>query len=104
MKFVKGETIRVSDLRNNHIVPSGMKMYSGQVGQVLEIYDSPDNLNVYYTITVDDGRSVWPETMLIKEEDAENCDFDNILKLIAQCEGNLDAIKRVLWRKKRSNA
>lgn len=99
MKFVKGETVRVADLRNNHIIPSGMKMYSGQIGQIVETYDSPDNINVYYTITVDEGRSVWPESMLTKADSADD-DFDAIFKLIADCEGNLDAIKRVLWKRK----
>lgn len=99
MKFVKGETVRVADLRNNHIIPSGMKMYSGQIGQIVETYDSPDNINVYYTITVDEGRSVWPESMLTKADSADD-DFDAIFKLIADCEGDLDAIKRVLWKRK----
>lgn len=99
MKFVKGETVRVADLRNNHIIPSGMKMYSGQIGRIVETYDSPDNINVYYTITVDEGRSVWPESMLTKADSADD-DFDAIFKLIADCEGNLDAIKRVLWKRK----
>lgn len=102
MKFVKGETIRVADLRNNHIVPSGMKMYSGQIGRIVEVYDSPDNLNVYYTITVDEGRSVWPESMLTKADGADD-DFDAIFKQIAECEGNLDAMKRLLWKRKHCN-
>jgi hypothetical protein len=99
MKFVKGETVRVADLRNNHIIPSGMKMYSGQAGKIVEVFDSPDNLNVYYTITVDDGRSVWPETLLAKATGTDD-DFEEVFKLIAECEGKLDEIKRVLWRKK----
>ena len=102
MKFVKGETVRVADLRNNHIIPSGMKMYSGQAGKIVEVFDSPDNLNVYYTITVDEGRSVWPETMLTKAYGADD-DFDAIFKLIAECEGKLDAIKRLLWKKRYEN-
>ena len=102
MKFVKGETIRVADLRNNHVIPSGMKMYSGQIGQIVDVFDSPDNLNVYYTITVDEGRSVWPETMLAKA-DAADGDFETVFKLIAECEWNLDAIKRVLWKKRYEN-
>jgi hypothetical protein len=104
MKYNKGDVVRVADLRNNHVVPTGMKMYSGQIGKVVEVYDSPDNLNVYYTITVDEGRSVWPETMLVKADEAENDEIENVLKLIAACEGNLDAIKRLLWRKKHYNA
>ena len=99
MKFVKGEAVRVADLRNNHIIPSGMKMFSGQIGKIVEVFDSPDNLNVYYTITVDEGRSVWPETLLTKA-DGQADDFEAVFKLIAECEGNLDAIKRVLWQKK----
>jgi hypothetical protein len=104
MKYNKGDVVRVADLRNNHVVPTGMKMYSGQIGKIVEVYDSPDNLNVYYTITVDEGRSVWPETMLVKADEAENDEIENVLKLIASCEGNLDAIKRLLWRKKHYNA
>ena len=103
MKFVKGETVRVVDLRNDYVIPSGMKMYSGQVAKIVEVFDSPDNLNVYYTLTLDKGQSVWPETMLEKASDDEDEYIETVLKLIAEIDGKLDTIKRQLWRKKHRN-
>ncbi len=105
MLFVKGETVRVADLRNNHSIPSGMKMYSGQTAKITDVFDSADNLNVYYTLTVDNGQSVWCETMLTKADakDEEDEYIETILKLIADIDGKLDAIKRQLWRRKHRN-
>lgn len=104
MRFVRGETVRVVDLRNNHTIPSGMMMYSGQVGKVVDVYDSPDNLNVYYTLTIDKGQSVWCETMLEKADAEDDTEYiETILKLIAEIDGKLDAIKRALWRRKHRN-
>ena len=100
MLFVKGETVRVADLRGNHNLPSGMKMYSGQIAQIVDVFDSPENLNVYYTITIDDGQSVWPETMLKKVDDPDAEYIDQIVMLISEIDTTCGKIKELLWRKK----
>lgn len=100
MQFVRGETVRIADLRNQHNLPSGMKMYSGQLAQIVDVFDSPENLNVYYTISIDDGQSVWPETMLKKVDDPDAEYIDQIVMLVSEIEHTCGKIKELLWIKK----
>lgn len=103
MRFDKGDPIRVKDLRDNHCVPDGMKMFSGQTGQITAVYDSEDNINVYYTISCDDGQGIWSETFLEKADYTDTEYIDTVLNLLRDVETNIETIKRMLWRKKHFN-
>ena len=108
-----GDSVVVNDLRRSDLfVPEDMKAYSGQIARITKIisaqmYSTPNGNETvtYYEIDRDCGRSLWPERYLTpytepKQDDTEY--IETILKLIADIDGKIDAIKRVLWRKKHS--
>ena len=103
MRFEKGDLIIVKDLRDNHSVPDGMKMFSGHTGRVTAVFDSQDTINTYYTITCDDGQGIWSETFLAKAEDNENPYIDTVIGLLRDVETTIETIKRILWQKKHYN-
>lgn len=103
MKFDKGDIVKIKDLRDNHSVPDGMKMFSGQTGKITAVYASEDTLNTYYTLTADNEQGVWSETLLTKSEDEDLEYIDTVIKLLRDVETNVETIKRLLWRKKHLN-
>ena len=103
--FKVGEMVRIKDIRNKPYYPDWMRMMSGQVGHVIAIKlfnrDGEDKM-AYYELTVDNGLGAWTEDVLepVKSEQDEQEWIDTVLKLIAEIEGKLDQLKRMLWRKK----
>ena len=106
MAFKVGEMVRIKDIRNRMEYPDWMRISSGQVGYITKVTrvtrkDSGE-LHAYYELNVDAGLGAWPEDFLepVKSEQDEQEWIDTVLKLIAEIEGKLDQLKRMLWRKK----
>ena len=104
--FRVGEMVRIKDIRNRPDYPDRMRMMSGQVGYVAKVtkvvrLDS-GGLSFFYELNIDNGLGVWPEDFLepVKSEQDDQEWIEMILKLIAEIEGKLDQLKRMLWRKK----
>ena len=100
-----GEMVRIKDIRNRKDLPDSMKMCSGQTGHIIKAVRILVNNNgaMYcYELNVDHGNGVWPEDLLepVKSEQDEQEWIDTVLKLIAEIEGKLDQLKRMLWRRK----
>lgn len=110
MAFKLGETVRIKDIRNRTDYPQFMTMLSGQVGHVITVrsieYMTPkSDRRTYYELDLDKGKGLWPEDFLEpyvtpKSAQDEQEWIEQILKLIAEIEGKLDTLKRLLWRKK----
>lgn len=106
MAYKVGEMVRIKDIRNRPDYPDRMRMLSGQVGHVVKItrvlHMNDGTQSFYYELNVDNGLGVWPEDFLepVKSEQGEQEWIDTVLKLIAEIEGKLDALKRQLWRRK----
>lgn len=102
------DTVIIKDIRNETDCPDSMKAYSGQVAHVVKVFTAQmfsgpngNELQVYYELDIDAGKCLWPERFVIPYVNKANEEYiDQILKLIADIEGKLDAIKRALWRRK----
>jgi hypothetical protein len=109
MAFKTGDMVRIKEIRDRHDYPTQMRLMSGQCGHVMgiikaDIIDSGTAKTVrrYYELDIDAGYGLWPEDFL-EPYAADKTDdewIDTVLKLIAEIEGNLDQLKRQLWRKK----
>ena len=106
MAFKAGDMVRIKDIRNRADYPDLMKMCSGQTAHILNVVrvtrmDSGDR-KFYYELDADHGNGIWPEEFLepVKSEQDEQEWIDTVLKLIAEIESKLDALKRQLWRRK----
>ena len=105
MAFKVGEMVRIKDIRNKPYYPDWMRMLSGQVGHIISIKlltrDSEEK-RLYYELNIDDGLGAWTEDEIepVKSDQDEQEWIDTVLKLIAEIEGKLDQLKRMLWRKK----
>lgn len=112
MAYKQGDAVRIKDIRNNHDYPLQMRLLSGQCGHVMGIIRTEsvvsvpnDSVRRYYELDTDGGCGLWPEDFLepyvtpkAAEDDQEW--IEAILKIIAEIEGKLDQLKRMLWRKK----
>ena len=104
--FKAGDMVRIRDIRNRPDYPERMRMLSGQVGHIMKVtrvtrMDNGEQV-FYYELNVDNGLGVWPADFLepVKTDVDEQEWIDTILKLIAEIESKLDALKRQLWRRK----
>ena len=106
MAFKVGDAVRIRDIRNKPNYPDMMKMYGGQVAHILKVVriTRMDNgeQKFYYELDADHGNGIWPDDFLepIKSDVDEQEWIDTVLKLIAEIESKLDALKRQLWRRK----
>ena len=105
MAFKAGDVVRIKDIRNRADYPDMMRMCSGQRAHILKVvriqlFESGTKL--FYELDADHGNGVWPEDFLepVMPEQEEQEWIDTVLKLIAEIEGKLDALKRQLWRRK----
>lgn len=112
MAYRMYDTVIIKDVRGEIDCPEEMKAYSGQAAHVMKVITAqlfaPPNgneLKVYYELDIDQSKNLWPDKYLkpyADMKDPESEQIDQILRQISQIESILDAIKRVLWRKKRS--
>jgi hypothetical protein len=111
MAYKAGDMVRIKDIRNRPDYPLPMRLLSGQCGHVTGIIKTETVgsgtervTRNYYELDTDTGSGLWPEDFL-EPYDAPKSDDDEwietILKLIAEIEGKLDQLKRMLWRKKK---
>lgn len=111
MAYRMYDTVIIKDIRSDPDCPDEMKSYSGQSAHVMKVitaqmFNPPNGneLKVYYELDIDQSKNLWPDRFLkpLDAKDSESEYIDQILRLIADIDGKLDAIKRVLWRKKHS--
>ena len=106
MAFKAGDVVRIKDIRNRADYPELMKMCSGQTAHILNVTRvtmmNDGSRMFFYELDADHGNGIWPEDFLepIKTEQDEQEWIEAILKIIAEIEGKLDQLKRMLWRKK----
>ena len=112
MAYKQGDAVRIKDIRNNNDYPLQMRLLSGQCGHVMSVIRAESvcsgkdrTTRNYYELDTDACYGLWPEDFLEpyempKSEQAEQEWIDTVLKLIADIEGKLDQLKRMLWRKK----
>ena len=110
MAFKIGDMVRIKDIRSRTDYPQFMTMLSGQTAHVMvvrrvEFVKPKADDRVYYELDIDHGKGLWPEDFLEpyvtpKSAQDEQEWIEMVLKLIAEIEGKLDTLKRLLWRKK----
>lgn len=112
MAFKVGDMVRIKDIRDRHDYPLPMRLLAGKCALVVGIIRTesagpvPDDaVRQYYELDTDTGYGLWPEDFLEpyqppKSDDVDQEWIDTVLKLIAEIEGKLDQLKRMLWRKK----
>ena len=103
--FKAGDMVRIKDILGKTDCPERMRAYSGQTAHVVRIlsymYNGGEDKS-YYELDVDHGNGLWPDYFLepINSDKSDDEWIEQILKLIAEIEGKLDQLKRMLWRKK----
>ena len=108
MAYKMGDAVRIKDIRDRTDYPHFMTMMSGQVGHIVmrqTVRMMGGEERIYYELDTDAGKGLWPEDFLEpyatpKSDKDEQEWIDTVLKLIAEIEGKLDTLKRLLWRKK----
>ena len=110
MAFKVGDMVRIKDIRDRHDYPLPMRLLAGQCGHITGVVraelrggDKKETV-CYYELDTDTGYGLWPDDFLESyqppKSDVDQEWIETVLKLIAEIEGKLDQLKRMLWRKK----